>query len=235
MPPAGDETWLPPFVYVIENVLYDVTPQWNVSANRAGCRCCLVRTKFCSEGCTGCKAKREECGYNCACSEAPDKCKNREVQGGLLKRLSLVHYGPGKGWGVRAATDISKGDFVIEYVGEVISAAENERRERACEEAWSYTFTLTAASGKGDNYYIDAHAVRNLAAFINFGCAPNLEVRLVPSLTGDKRLTRVAFFAKRFIERGEELTYLRDPSATSRSKWSEIPCKCGAKPCRGFI
>ena len=62
MPPAGDETWLPPFVYVIENVLYDVTPQWNVSANRAGCRCCLVRTKFCSEGCTGCKAKREECG-----------------------------------------------------------------------------------------------------------------------------------------------------------------------------
>ena len=35
----------------------------------------------------------------------------------------------GKGWGVRALRDIPKGSFVCEYVGEIISDSEADRRE----------------------------------------------------------------------------------------------------------
>ena len=46
---------------------------------------------------------------------------------------------------------------------------------------------------------------------------------------------RVGFFATKKIQPGEELSYLRDPNATTRAKYSSIKCMCGAKKCRGFI
>lgn len=77
--------------------------------------------------------------------------------------------------------------------------------------------------------------MRNLAPFINFSCKPNLEMKPITALHGDRRLPRVAFFAKEKISPGSELSYLRDPSATSRRAWSNIPCACGMPNCRGKI
>lgn len=66
-----------------------------------------------------------------------------------------------------------------------------ERREKVCNESWAYVFTLNLAKGtsskQGEAAYIDAYQVRNLAAFINFGCTPNLEPRAMLSLSGDRR------------------------------------------------
>lgn len=40
----------------------------------------------------------------------------------------MLFYAAKKGWGIKAAASIPRGSFVIEYVGEVISQKESERR-----------------------------------------------------------------------------------------------------------
>ena len=73
--------------------------------------------------------------------------------------------------------------------------------------------------------------MRNIAAFINFACDPNLDVRKYASASGDKALPRIAFFARRDISRGEELGYKRDPCANVRQRNKQIACRCGALNC----
>lgn len=89
-----------------------------------------------------------ECNRACSCWKT---CNNRVVQYGVryefyyllhdlvfevfcvnfyLNRSRLqVFRTKGKGWGVRALRDIPKGTFVCEYVGEIISDSEADRRE----------------------------------------------------------------------------------------------------------
>ena len=114
---------LPPFLYVTESVPYDVTPSWEWRANSRGCHCTAGRGgRFCdASSCSACKSRRAECGYDCGCMEDPQACRNRTLQRGLRTRLKLVHLGERKGWGVKAAEPIHKGEFIIEYVGEVRS------------------------------------------------------------------------------------------------------------------
>jgi SET domain-containing protein len=130
--------------------------------------------------------------------------------------------------------NINAGDFVIEYVGEHISAAEAERRKHLSSLADTYMMEI-GGGGRGGGVVIDAFAMRNLAACINFSCEPNLEFRPVGTAHGDRRIPRVGFFARRDIKVGDELGYLRDASATSKSKWSTLQCMCGAKTCRGWL
>ena len=83
---------------------------------------------------------------------------------------------------------------------------------------------------------IDAYAIRNVAPFINFSCDPNLEVKRIDSASGDARLPRVGFFAKKDIFVGDELGYRRDASAWStKQRNASIPCGCGAKTCVGYV
>ena len=66
---------------------------------------------------------------------------------------------------------------------------------------------------------IDGAVGGNATAYINHSCAPNAFMRVVP---GD----RVAFFALRDIQPGEEITMdYRDP------EHPEV-CQCGAENCR---
>ena len=78
--------------------------------------------------------------------------------------------------------------------------------------------------------------MRNVAAFINFSCDPNLEVKPIAAPSGDKRIRRVAFFAARDIKPQEELGYRRDPNAcSSRSRDASIACSCGSSLCHGYV
>jgi len=194
-----------------------------------GCRC-----HKCNAGCRCTAGGHAECSYACPCAAAPAACPNRRLQRGLRKRLQLFHT-PAKAWCVRAAEPIMQGEFVIEYVGELISSAEAERRELLCPQSAHYMFCIGSDAKGNQAAVIDAYAVRNLAAFINFGCAPNLEMKRLPGPHGDRRFPRVAFFAKAHIKAGEELTYRRDPSATTCKKWSDIACRCGSANCRKWL
>jgi uncharacterized protein len=70
-----------------------------------------------------------------------------------------------------------------------------------------------------DELAIDGEVGGDATAYINHSCAPNAFMRIVP---GD----RVAFFALRDIQPGEEITMnYRDPDHPA-------VCKCGAANCR---
>ena len=231
----------PPFLYINECVAVDLVPQWYDHRPR-DCKCCAKRTKFCAgragEGgrTCACVARQAECGLGCGCASQPEKCDNRELQGGLRKRLKVLPVAS-KGWGVVTLDHIHKGDFVVEYVGEIISVEESHRREALCPESALYFFNVpTGRSGNASSAVIDAYAVRNVAAFINFSCDPNLEVKPIAAPSGDKRIRRVAFFAARDIKPQEELGYRRDPNAcSSRSRDASIACSCGSSLCHGYV
>ena len=238
----GSATPPQPFLYVNECVAVDLVPQW-FDARHRDCKCCAKRTKFCA-GKAGdpsrgrpcaCVARQAECGLGCECASKPGNCNNRTLQGGLRKRLKVLPVAS-KGWGVVTRDHIPKGDFVVEYVGELISVEESHRREALCPESGSYFFNVPASRSGASAAVIDAYAVRNVAAFINFSCEPNLEVRPIAAPSGDKRMRRVAFFAARDIKAGDELGYRRDPNAcSSRSRDASIRCSCGSKLCHGSV
>ena len=69
---------------------------------------------------------------------------------------------------------------------------------------------LSVKAGVGMAVAIPGKAVRNLAAFINFGCVPNLEVRAIQSRSGDRRVPKIGFFAKKSASKGAK-TPARSP------------------------
>ena len=69
-----------------------------------------------------------ECNVNCAC-EAAGRCDNRLVQAGPCADLTVLQV-EGKGWGVLTTRDLSQGEFVCEYAGEVIGEEEAKARWR---------------------------------------------------------------------------------------------------------
>ena len=74
-----------------------------------------------------------ECNDMCGCNVS--KCHNRVLQHGITARMQVFRT-YGMGWGVKAMTEIPKGSFICEYVGELISDSEADTRED------SYLFDL---------------------------------------------------------------------------------------------
>lgn len=70
---------------------------------------------------------------------------------------------------------------------------------------------------------LNASANPNDMRFINHSCGPNTYLRVMKD--------RVEFYALRDIKKGEELSC--DYGETHHD--GKLPCKCGAKNCRGFI
>uniref|UniRef100_A0A286XKW4 Histone-lysine N-methyltransferase n=1 Tax=Cavia porcellus TaxID=10141 RepID=A0A286XKW4_CAVPO len=69
-----------------------------------------------------------ECNSRCRCGY---DCPNRVVQKGIRYDLCIFRTDDGRGWGVRTLEKIRKNSFVMEYVGEIITSEEAERRGRS--------------------------------------------------------------------------------------------------------
>lgn len=93
------------------------------------------------------------------------------------------------GLGLFAGRDYKKGELVIEYIGEVITDAEAQRR------GGKYLFELN------DEWTIDGTTRTNTARYINHSCRPNSR----PELSDDEK--HVFVYTKRAIKAGEEFTY----------------------------
>lgn len=93
------------------------------------------------------------------------------------------------GLGLFAVSKINKGDRIIEYTGERITADEANRR------GGQYLFELT------DTFTIDGKGRENKARYINHSCKPNAEAEL------SEGEDQVFINAKRNIQEGEEITY----------------------------
>eukprot|EP00466_Bigelowiella_natans_P005456 jgi/Bigna1/80755/fgenesh1_pg.74_\ len=96
-----------------------------------------------------------ECHEGCNCSE---RCINR-VTRGLHYKLEIYRT-KFKGWALRTLEDIEQGSFVLEYIGEVRRA--NDENE------FTYLFKI------GEHVEIDPKHRGNVARFLNHSCTPNL-------------------------------------------------------------
>ncbi|MEN9549328.1 MAG: hypothetical protein RIR12_1919 [Bacteroidota bacterium] len=74
-----------------------------------------------------------------------------------------------------------------------------------------------------NNLALNASANPNDMRFINHSCNPNCYIRVTKN--------RVEFYALKNIKKGQELSC--DYGETHHE--GTLPCKCGAKNCRGFI
>jgi uncharacterized protein len=133
-----------------------------------------------------------------------------------------------QGRGGFATRRIRKGTRIIEYVGEIISVEEADRRYPENKRERHHTFLFTLDRKR----IIDAEFDGNDARFINHCCQPNC---ITVDYDG-----RIYIESKRTIEPGEELTYdyRYDRSDDPKDdKWQEklYSCHCGAPRCRGTI
>lgn len=135
-------------------------------------------------------------------------------------RGSAIH-----GQGVYATRAISKGQRIIEYVGEKVGKAESERRchaqmaeAAATAGAGVYIFTLN------DQFDIDGNFPWNTARLINHSCEPNCEAWIERG--------RIYIGALRDIAAGEELTF---DYGFDVDCYQDHPCRCGQAACVGYI
>lgn len=139
----------------------------------------------------------------------------------ILVKNSKIH-----GSGVFAKTFIPKDTKIIEYVGEVITSEEGDKRsDEQIELSKSnpklgavYIFEL------GDGYDIDGNFDYNTARLINHSCDPNCRFEIA-----DKHIWIIA---KRDIQEGEELNY---NYGYDFEDYEEHPCRCMSSNCVGYI
>ncbi|KAJ0004066.1 hypothetical protein NQD34_010280 [Periophthalmus magnuspinnatus] len=130
-----------------------------------------------------------------------------------------------RGWGLRCSHDIKKGQFVSEYVGEVIDEEECRSRIRDAQENDIGNFYMLTLD---KDRIIDAGPKGNEARFMNHSCRPNCETQKW-TVSGD---TRVGLFALEDIPAGTELTFNYNLECLGNGK---TVCKCGAPNCSGFL
>ncbi|CAG8551091.1 1095_t:CDS:2, partial [Scutellospora calospora] len=121
----------------------------------------------------------------------PLKSREREL---TIAKSSIHHYG------LFTLEKIKCGEFVIEYTGELIRQAVADLRERKYKAEGidgSYMFRV------GDDTIIDATRMGNNARLINHSCEPNCNARIL-NVKGHKK---IAIYAKRNIQKNEEITY----------------------------
>ncbi|XP_078520830.1 histone-lysine N-methyltransferase SUV39H1 isoform X2 [Lissotriton helveticus] len=252
------------FIYINE---YKVGDGINLTEVAVGCECKDCYVKAVDGCCPGASQNRfayndqgqvkiragkpiYECNKRCLCGM---DCPNRVVQKGIQYDMCIFRTPNHRGWGVRTLEKIRKNSFVMEYVGEIITSEEAERRGQVYDrQGATYLFDLDYVE---DVYTVDAAYYGNISHFVNHSCSPNLQVYNVFIENIDERLPRIAFFATRTIRPGEELTFdynmQVDPVdaestrmdsnfglaglAASPKKRLRIECKCGTEGCRKYL
>jgi hypothetical protein len=172
----------------------------------------------------GCKCKKGECNLKtCPCfasgrecdpdlchdcgayTDEPNKpatkqrCRNDNI--GMRRHCHLLvakSHVEEAGWGLYNKTALKKGDFIHEYVGELISQEEADRRGCIYDKVnRSYLFNLTSDS------VIDASRKGNKTKFMNHSSTPNCFTKVV-WVNGD---ARIGIYAKEDIEPQTELYF----------------------------
>ena len=153
-----------------------------------------------------------------------DSCTNRRFQ-----RQEHLQVYPIKtehrGWGLAAGQKIRKGQFVIQYMGEIFyidSEIGRRKLEKYRGSASTYLMSIT------QNEVIDPTKKGNEARLINHSCDPNCETQKW-NVLGE---VRIGIFAKRDIDENEELTfdYRFDTLKTALTR-----CLCGAANCKKYL
>lgn len=136
-------------------------------------------------------------------------------------RKSMIH-----GMGLFSMGPIEAGDFIIEYIGELIrGAVATTRQEKYTRRGMGDSYLFRLSNGM----VVDATHRGCIARFINHSCDPNVIAKIISVDGADK----IVFYSKKNIKEGEELTY--DYKFDYEADDQKIPCLCGAWNCRKFL
>ncbi|XP_068910676.1 histone-lysine N-methyltransferase ash1 isoform X6 [Tenebrio molitor] len=208
----------------------DVVPSWNYRKIRTNVYNVKTTTGACEPqpcNCTPLSNCGDDCINRLVLAECPasHKCQNQRIQRhewapGIEKFMTEA-----KGWGVRTKLPIKCGEFILEYVGEVVSDQEFKERMATIYVNDTHHYCLHLDGG----LVIDGHRMGGDGRFVNHSCQPNCEMQKW-SVNGQFRM---ALFALRDIDSSEELTYDYNFSLFNPAEGQE--CKCGSEMCRGVI
>ncbi|KAF8103592.1 hypothetical protein N665_0188s0518 [Sinapis alba] len=156
---------------------------------------------------------------------AGDLCSNQQFQKRKYVKFERFQSGK-KGYGLRLLEDVREGQFLIEYVGEVLDMQSYEARQKDYASMGQKHFYFMTLNG---NEVIDAGAKGNLGRFINHSCEPNCRTEKW-MVNGE---ICVGIFSMQDLKKGQELTfdynYVRVFGAAAKK------CYCGSSHCRGYI
>ncbi|CAH2275181.1 histone-lysine N-methyltransferase NSD3 isoform X1 [Pelobates cultripes] len=164
--------------------------------------------------------------YECHPQVCPagEQCQNQSFTKRLYPETEIIRTDK-RGWGLKTKKDIRKGEFVNEYVGELIDEEECRlRMKRAHETGITNFYMLTITKDR----IIDAGPKGNYSRFINHSCNPNCETQKW-TVNGD---IRVGLFALCDIPQGTELTFNYNLDCLGNGR---TECHCGEENCSGFL
>lgn len=170
-------------------------------AKKMLCDCFLTEEEYqrgelgCGEDCLN-RLLMIECGPKCNVGE---RCTNKRFQGAQYSHCKVFRTEL-KGFGIQAAALIAPGDFIMEYVGEVLDSTQFEKRatDYSAKENKHYYFMALRSDA-----VIDATTRGNISRFINHSCDPNAETQKW-TVNGE---LRIGFFCTKPIMPGEEITF----------------------------
>uniref|UniRef100_A0AAV1V355 Histone-lysine N-methyltransferase n=1 Tax=Peronospora matthiolae TaxID=2874970 RepID=A0AAV1V355_9STRA len=182
----------------------------------------METTGYCGEGCYN-RMLFVSCSDDTCSAPDPGMCSNRAIKRRAIKSVR-IEYIPGPGFGLVANETIRLGEFIIEYVGEVIDDEECERRMIKYRDNGEVNFYMMELE---KNTVIDAKYRSNESRFINHSCDPN-SVTQKWNVDG---MQRIGIFARRSIAVDEEITINYNFSHFGEA----AECKCGSTACTGTI
>ncbi|XP_015608577.1 uncharacterized protein LOC107274224 [Cephus cinctus] len=200
------------------NIYYDVKPTTLYESQACECK----PESGCGDECINRMVFSECSPQLCPCGE---KCENQKIQRHEWAPALQRFMTEDKGWGVKTQQAIKSGDFILEYVGEVVSEREFKSRMATRYANDTHHYCLHLDGG----LVIDGHRMGGDGRFVNHSCEPNCEMQKW-SVHG---LPRMALFASRDIKSGEELTYDYNFALFNPSEGQM--CRCGSTACRGVI
>lgn len=158
-----------------------------------------------------------ECMDECCCFM---KCGRKNVVLGPQRKLEVFETEK-RGLGVRALEYINAGEFVCEYVGELIE----------CELANLYTLTVVEHFGEKERKVsVDANKSGNVGRYLNHSCEPNCRIDAVYV---ESTTPHLCVFSETTVKPGEELCFNYD--GTGKAELSDTKCECGSKKCLKYL
>nr|GMD71532.1 histone-lysine N-methyltransferase ASHH3-like [Ipomoea batatas] len=211
--------WQPvPYTFIKRNIYLTKRIKRRLEDDGIFCSCNSVAgsSDVCGRDCL-CSMLMSSCSSGCKCGGS---CLNKPFHQRAAKKMKIVKTEK-CGSGIVADEDIKQGEFVIEYVGEVIDDKTCEERLWKMKHLGETNFYLCEINR---DTVIDATYKGNKSRYINHSCCPNTEMQKW-MIDGE---TRIGIFATCDIKKGEHLTY--DYQFVQFG--ADQDCHCGAVGCR---